>query len=356
MTSVDFFFLFIYLYILGFLPAYLLNTSIIIPAGEIENSITLTGKPDVIAEENETVEVSINSIINGTETETKTVIATLIDNNTPQVILTPNTLNISEGETTTYTLQLATQPTQPVSISIDTGSQVQAVSSVVFNATNWNIPQPVTITAIDDTVLEGNHSQTLIHAVTSNDGNYDNIGVGNVEVDIADNEMSYSLSVNPTEITEGNTSSQTVTYTITRTGNQSQQSQINYSFQGTATPEIDYDNIRLEETVVNKSGNITFEVGETTKTLTVDILGDEIFEPEETLELSLTSSETTTFNNSPLSMAIANDDTLPIIDFEQTIYTVSELAETATINTYCLTSQRNNQPPTMLSDSCISFR
>ncbi len=308
------------------------NTSIIIPAGETENSITLTGLTDAIAEENETVEVSINSIINGIEKETQTVTATLIDNNTPQVIVTPTNLNISEGETTTYTLQLATQPTQPVTIFVETGSQVEAVSPIIFNETNWNIPQTVSITAIDDTVLEGNHSQTLTHAVTSNDGKYDNIGVDNIEVNLADNEISYSLSVDNTEVIEGNNSSQTVTYTITRTGDLSQPSEINYNLEGTATPEIDYHNIQLEETVVNTSGNINFDVGETTKTLTVDILGDETFEPEETLKLSLTSSETTTFNNSPLSIAIANDDPLPIINFETASYTVDEITETVTIN------------------------
>ena len=308
------------------------NTAIIIPAGETESSITLTGNPDAIAEGNETINISIDSIVNGTEAETQTVTATLIDNNTPQVVVTPTNLNIKEGETTNYTVELATQPNEPVTIAVETGSQVEAVSPITFNETNWNIPQAVTVTAIDDNVIEDNHSQTLTHVATSNDENYNNIGVENVEVEIADNEISYSLSVDRTEITEGNSDSQTVTYTVTRTGDLSQPSQINYNIEGTATYPEDYHNIRLDETVVNPGGSLTFDVGETTKTLTVDVLGDETFEPEETLELRLTSTETTTFNNSPLTVAIANDDDPPIINFKTATYTVDELAETATID------------------------
>ncbi|MEI6787462.1 MAG: M12 family metallo-peptidase [bacterium] len=55
------------------------GTSITIPAGSISSSITLTAAQDVLDEANETVVVDIDTVVNGTESGTQRVTATITD-------------------------------------------------------------------------------------------------------------------------------------------------------------------------------------------------------------------------------------------------------------------------------------
>ncbi|MBK8285192.1 MAG: hypothetical protein IPK97_10085 [Ahniella sp.] len=70
------------------------------------------------------------------------------------------------GATDSYTLLLTSQPTNNVSITLTPNTQVTAATSpVVFTPGNWNIAQTVTVTAIDDNVVEGAHTGSITHAV-----------------------------------------------------------------------------------------------------------------------------------------------------------------------------------------------
>ncbi len=73
------------------------------------------------------------------------------------------------GETGQYTVQLTSQPTSPVTVTVMTPSAIVTVSplALTFTPDNWNIPQPFTLTAQQ----EG--SVTLVHAITSQDPHYD---------------------------------------------------------------------------------------------------------------------------------------------------------------------------------------
>ncbi|WP_414521180.1 ExeM/NucH family extracellular endonuclease, partial [Umezakia ovalisporum] len=97
---------------------------------------------------------------------------------------------ITEGsQTDTYTLVLNTQPTDNVTVTIDTDSQSTTTpASLVFTPLNWNIPQEVTVIAVDDGVLEGTHSTTISHTVTSNDVTYNGLNIANIVATITDND------------------------------------------------------------------------------------------------------------------------------------------------------------------------
>jgi hypothetical protein len=53
---------------------------------------------------------------------------------------------------------------------------------------NWNTPQTVLYTAVDDSIYEGPHSGSVLLAAQSSDSNYNNIGIPAVAVNIADND------------------------------------------------------------------------------------------------------------------------------------------------------------------------
>ena len=70
---------------------------------------------------------------------------------------------------------------------------------------------------------------------------------------------------------------------------------------GTATPGIDY-------TVPTPPAIVTFNPGETTKTLTIDVVGDLRFEPDETFFIDLTSATNATISDNQGKGTIVNDD------------------------------------------------
>ena len=111
---------------------------------------------------------------------------------TPGVTLTQtagNTTVTEGGNTDTYSLVLKTQPTADVTITLTGNNQITLNSTTLtFTTTNWNTPQNVTITAVDDTLTEGNHTATITHNISSTDTNYNGLTLPNVNVSIQDND------------------------------------------------------------------------------------------------------------------------------------------------------------------------
>lgn len=112
-------------------------------------------------------------------------------------VILPGVSVIESGGTTvteggakdTYSLVLGTEPLFDVIVSIAPGSQVSVnKSSVTFTPANWNTPQIVTVTAVDDTTEEGFHTGTIDHAANSDDPDFNGVGVGSIIANITDND------------------------------------------------------------------------------------------------------------------------------------------------------------------------
>lgn len=114
------------------------------------------------------------------------------DPDTPGVPVMTSRLQLIEGNTGAYTLELGSQPTAEVTIAVSVvpgSDQVEDLSvepaEMTFTPSNWSIPQWVTVTvgADADTLDE---TETLSHVVTSEDTDYDGIDVDDVRVDFRD--------------------------------------------------------------------------------------------------------------------------------------------------------------------------
>ena len=133
----------------------------------------------------------------------------ITDNDTPDIILTPGgTIQVTEGGASgAYTLVLATQPTDSVTVHVYGGSEIDIhPQTLEFTTGNWNVSQEVSITAVDDDAAEGPHSATVTHSVYSNDPDYDGFNIPDVDVDITDNDspgISIDQSGGPAVVTEG---------------------------------------------------------------------------------------------------------------------------------------------------------
>jgi hypothetical protein len=132
------------------------------------------------------------------------VIVNVIDNDYPGVMILPSggsTRVVEGGDGDTYQVVLTFPPTQPVTIELENSQkQVTAVASVggasslVFTTANWNVPQSVTVAAIDDTLNEGIHKTWITHRINSTDENYQQAFALQETVYITDNDSGDTVS------------------------------------------------------------------------------------------------------------------------------------------------------------------
>jgi predicted extracellular nuclease len=112
------------------------------------------------------------------------------------IVQSGGSTNIAEGGTTdTYDLVLNTQPTATVTITVTPDSQITtSANTFTFTTANWNIPQTVTVTAVDDAVVEGLHNGTISHTAASTDTNYNGISIPSVTASITDNDVAIVIT------------------------------------------------------------------------------------------------------------------------------------------------------------------
>jgi hypothetical protein len=111
------------------------------------------------------------------------------------------------GGTATFTAVLNSQPTNDVSFTVassDTTEGTIVESSLTFTNGNWSTPQTVTVTGVNDFLIDGSIGYTITTgATTSSDGNYNALTVSDVSVTNTDNDTAgvtvSAISGNTTE-------------------------------------------------------------------------------------------------------------------------------------------------------------
>ncbi|HIK13203.1 MAG TPA: DUF4347 domain-containing protein [Oscillatoriaceae cyanobacterium M33_DOE_052] len=120
------------------------------------------------------------------------VVANIADNDTGGVsIIHPlGSTDVLEGfGTDVYKLVLTSPPVADVTIALNNDRQITTdVPTVTFTPSNWNLPQMVTVTAVDDSQLEGNHQGNITHNITSDDPSYNNLKIPQIIGNISDND------------------------------------------------------------------------------------------------------------------------------------------------------------------------
>ena len=76
------------------------------------------------------------------------------DNDTPTVTVSPTTVAVNEGSTITYSVVLGVAPTGgDVTVAVtssDTAAATVSPAALTFTASNWNAPQQVTVSGVED--------------------------------------------------------------------------------------------------------------------------------------------------------------------------------------------------------------
>jgi len=97
------------------------------------------------------------------------------------------------GAPDSYEVVLVSEPTADVTITISTDSEIDVnASELTFTTSDWNSPQTVTVTAVDDVLVEGPNTSTITHTTASADTSYDGM-VLNLTVNVTDNDWAGDL-------------------------------------------------------------------------------------------------------------------------------------------------------------------
>ncbi|MBP9760760.1 MAG: hypothetical protein KBD15_00775 [Candidatus Magasanikbacteria bacterium] len=126
-----------------------------------------------------------------------TVSVSITDDDTASITLTEaggSSTVTEDGATDTYTLVLGSSPSSSVTIALalDNDDVTISTSSIVFTSANWSSAVTVTISAVNDATVEGDHTSEISHTVTSDDALYDAFDIDDVVVTITDNDVAAS--------------------------------------------------------------------------------------------------------------------------------------------------------------------
>ncbi|HVG34315.1 MAG TPA: Calx-beta domain-containing protein, partial [Pyrinomonadaceae bacterium] len=132
-----------------------------------------------------------------------------------------------------------------------------------------------------------------------------------------------AISINDGSITEGNSGTATASFTVNLSAASDQTVSVAYATaDSTAFAGSDY---------VGTSGTLTFNAGETTKTINVTVNGDQFAEADETFTLSLTNPTNATLAKATGTTRIINDDLGGTLQFSSNAYSVREDGGAATV-------------------------
>jgi len=137
---------------------------------------------------------------------------------TAGITVTQSNETVTEaGGTDTFTIVLDTQPGFDVSLTISSSATDEGTvspSSLTFTDANWDTPQTVTITGVDDDVADGDQNFTIIiGAATSSDPDYSGINPPDVIATCEDDDTP-GVTVTPTSGLSISEDGTTDTYTV----------------------------------------------------------------------------------------------------------------------------------------------
>lgn len=179
--------------------------SITVPAGDYRTNVfavplNLSIIADNKVEQDEYTNFSISNLpvtgvrlgdITGDLVVTSAHTYIITNDDSVHVIVDPLEIDTAEGGSTSYTIVLSDPPRsgQTVVVDILFGSQLEfaesngvVVGQATFTISNWDIPQVITVWAVEDLIYEGNHTDIITHSMNTNlttDPSY--ILVGNID-------------------------------------------------------------------------------------------------------------------------------------------------------------------------------
>jgi hypothetical protein len=244
-----------------------------------------------------------------------------------------NDVTVAEGNSgttdATFTVTLSAASASAVTVKYDTadgtataGSDYQAATGTL-TFTPGQTTQTITVKVNGDTAAESNETFAVNLSNPTNATIADGQGLGTITNDDQPPSGSQpSISINDVTVQEGNTGTTNAIFTVTLSAVSSSTVSINFATADiSATAGTDYQ---------STSGNLTFAPGETSKTITVTVIGDTAIESNEQFYVNLSGEVNATVSRGQGVGTINNDDPTRV-QLDATAYSVSEGAGRFTI-------------------------
>ena len=261
------------------------------------NSLTSTGSVTITANDNDMDAPDKTVTVSGTATNDQGVTGpddatlTITDDDDLPVVTVASGGDVTEGEDATFTLTRSgtdVSGTLVVTFAVTGGDSVLAgvpPTSATFGASSTTAT--VAIPTTDDQTDEPDATLTL----TLTDGDAYDLGTpAQAEAGVSDNEATPALSVADASAPE----SDDLVFPVTLNPASWQAISVDYAITPVSAQAADYTGAT--------SGTVTFQPGETSANITLDLVDDDIEEEKETVEITLS-------NPQPSSAASLADDT-----------------------------------------------
>ncbi len=167
---------------------------ITIAAGATGGSVSLTLVQDAVVEGSETVVLAVSVLQGAALGAISTHQVTIADDDAPGAVVVPTggLVTTEGGGSDTFTVVLTSAPAAPVDIPVASGNPAEgsvSPSLLGFDGGNWNIPRTVTVTGVDDAVLDGDQTYTVqVGPAMSSDAAWQGLVLSDVTVTNRDDE------------------------------------------------------------------------------------------------------------------------------------------------------------------------
>ena len=248
------------------------------------------------------------------------------DEAAPTVTLSVAAATINEsgsGNSTTVsaTLNHASSAATTVTVTAVSGAYTVGSDATITIAAGdtANSSDTVTITAVNNNIDEGASRAVTVTGTASNSQGVTAAATG-ASLTIRDDDDPPSLSIGDASVTEGNSGTANLQFTVTLSPASGQQVTVNYAAaapdSGTATSGVDYTAV--------SAGTLTFAAGDMSKTITVSVIGDGQDEPDETVKLTLSGAVNATVGTATGTGTIMDDDAAPTVTLSVAAATINE--------------------------------
>lgn len=281
--------------------------------GQTSRNLTILVNGDTTFEPNESFFVNLTGASGAVISDGQGQ-ATLLNDDAQLGTLSIDDVAHQEGDSgsTSYTFTVSNPTPTTNTITVDYATaDGSATAPSDYSATSGTLTFPplstsqqLSVTANGDTTFEPDES----FVVNLSNSNNATIGDGQGEGTILNDDPQPSLSVNDVSQNEGDSGTSGFGFSVTLSAASSQTVTVNVATgDGSAVAPGDYTPV---------SGTLTFTPGQTTKSVSVPVVGDATFEPAETFSLTLSNAANASVDDGQGVGTIQNDDAQPSISID----------------------------------------
>ena len=316
------------------------ETTLTFAAGETSKTARVSVTGDTLDEADETVRLTLSGPVNAALSSTAaTGEGTITDDEAaPTVTLSLSLSAIDESDqdagsadssVSTVTASLSHASAAQITVTVAATAVSPAMSSdfnlsasptLTFAAGSTSSTGTVTVSAVDNSADEADKQVTVSGTTAGGVSGSASSDPSSVTLTIRDDDGSPSLSIDDASVTEGNSGTANLQFTVTLSPASGQQVTVGYAVdatdRGTATSGADYTAV--------SAGTLTFAAGDTSKTITVSVIGDVQDEPDETVKLTLSGAVNAALGTATGTGTITDDDDAPTVSLSLSPATIDE--------------------------------